>query len=226
MTLKGKNTITLRNVLVGEVWVGSGQSNMQMAVQSSADAKNEIANATYPKIRLFSVERKVADAPQEDCKGSWVECSPETVPGFSAVAYFFGRELHKQLNVPVGLIHTSWGGTPAEAWTCQKMLKSDPDFKPILERYADAVKNYPQATAAYEKKVEQWKKTAEQARAEGKNPPRRPRAPFGPGHSHSPSGLYNAMIAPLIPYAIQERSGTRANPTPDGPISIASCSPP
>ena len=117
MTISGKNVIEIKNIMVGEVWVCSGQSNMQMAVQSSANAKQEIAGAAYPKIRLFTVKRKVAEKPQSDCEGSWTECSPETVPGFSAVAYYFGRTLHKELNVPVGLIHTSWGGTPAEAWT-------------------------------------------------------------------------------------------------------------
>jgi len=128
MTLTGKNTISIKNILVGEVWVCSGQSNMQMSVQSSNNAEQEIAEAGYPKIRLFSVKRKVAETPQSDCEGSWSECSPETVPGFSAVAYFFGRELHKQLNVPVGLIHTSWGGTPAEAWTRREVLEADEDF--------------------------------------------------------------------------------------------------
>jgi len=86
MTLTGKNTINIKNILVGEVWVCSGQSNMQMTVQSSANSAQEIADAGYPKIRLFYVTRKVAETPQSDCEGSWVECSPETVPGFSAVA--------------------------------------------------------------------------------------------------------------------------------------------
>jgi sialate O-acetylesterase len=199
MTLKGENTITLENILAGEVWVCSGQSNMQWTVSNSSYAQEEIAAADYPRIRLFSVERKVADKPQDDCTGSWVECSPETIPGFSAVAYFFGRELHRKLDIPIGLIHTSWGGTPAEAWTSWPMLETDSDFAPILERWEQAVKKYPQAKAEYDKKLEQWKK----ARAEGKNPGRAPRAPFGPGNPHSPSGLYNAMIAPLIPYAIQ-----------------------
>ena len=203
ITLKGKNTIALKNILVGEVWVCSGQSNMQMTVQSSNNAEEEIAAAKYPKIRLFSVARKVADAPQDDCEGSWVECSPETVPGFSAVGYFFGRELRKKLDTPIGLIHTSWGGTPAEAWTSPAIMKSDPDFEPILKRYADAVANYPTAIVQYKERVEAWKKAVEQARSEGKSAPRRPYAPLGPGHPHSPSGLYNAMIAPLIPYAIQ-----------------------
>ena len=203
MTLTGKNAITIKNILVGEVWVCSGQSNMQMTVQSSDNAEQEIAEAGYPKIRFFYVTRKVADKPQSDCEGSWSECSPETVPGFSAVAYFFGRELHKQLNVPIGLIHTSWGGTPAEAWTRREVLEADADFAPILKRYDDAVARYPEAMEGYKQKLVEWKQAAEKAKAEGKKSSRRPREPFGPGHQQSPSGLYNGMIAPLIPYGIQ-----------------------
>ena len=203
MTLTGKNAINIKNILVGEVWVCSGQSNMQWSVQASNNAKEEIAEADYPKIRLFSVKRKVAETPQSDCEGNWSECSPETVPGFSAVGYFFGRELHKQLDVPVGLIHTSWGGTPAEAWTRREMLEANPDCAPILKRYDDAVARYPQAMEEHKEKLAKWKEAAEKARADGKKPPRRPGAPFGPGNPHAPAGLYNAMIAPLIPYGIQ-----------------------
>ena len=203
MTLTGKNTITIKNILVGEVWVCSGQSNMQWSVQASANPKEEIAEADYPKIRLFTVKRTVAEKPQSDCEGNWSECSPDTVPGFSAVAYFFGRELHKQLNVPIGLIHTSWGGTPAEAWTRRGVLEANADCAPILKRYDDAVARYPQARKEYEQKLLEWKETAEKAMAEEKRPPRRPGAPFGPGNPHSPAGLYNGMIAPLIPYGIQ-----------------------
>jgi len=203
MILTGKNSITIKNILVGEVWVASGQSNMQWAVNQSANPEEEIAAANYPKIRLFYVTRKVAETPQSDCEGSWVECSPETVPGFSAVAYYFGRHLYKELDVPIGLIHTSWGGTPAEAWTRLEVLEANPDAAPILKRYADAVAKYPQAMEEYEKKLAEWKEAAEKAKAEGTNPPRRPGAPFGPGNPHSPAGLYNAMIAPLIPYGIQ-----------------------
>jgi sialate O-acetylesterase len=202
MTLTGKNSITIKNILVGEVWVGSGQSNMQMSVQSSNNAEQEIAEANYPKIRLFYVKREVADKPQSDCEGSWVECSPETVPGFSAVAYFFGRYLYKELDVPVGMIHTSWGGTPAEAWTRREVLEKMPVCAPILKRYADAVARYPQAMEEHKQKLAEWKEAAAKAKAEGKNPPRRPREPFGPGNPYAPVGLYNAMIAPLIPYRI------------------------
>ena len=203
MVISGKNTITIKNIMVGEVWACSGQSNMQWAVRQSADSEQEIAAADYPHIRLFTVERKVAEKPQSDCVGSWQLCSPETIPGFSAVAYYFARELHKELDVPIGLIHASWGGTPAEAWTSRDALKAVPECEPILTRYADAIAKYPQAKKEYEQKVAEWKDAVEKAKAEGKKPPRRPRAPFGPGNPHSPAGLYNAMIAPLIPYAIQ-----------------------
>ncbi len=204
ITLKGKNEVKVSNILAGEVWVCSGQSNMQWPVSAANNAPEEIAAADYPKMRLFSVKREVADEPQADCEGQWVECSPETVPNFTAVGYFFGRELHKELKVPVGLIHTSWGGTPAEAWTSEGFLKSNDEFTPILERYKNAVDNWDSIMAEHEQKVQEWEKKAAAARAEGKKAPGgRPRRPYGPGHPHSPSGLFNAMIAPIIPYGIQ-----------------------
>ncbi len=203
MTLQGKNSVTIKNILSGEVWVCSGQSNMQMSVQASANAEQEIAAADYPKIRLFTVEREVAEEPKSDCRGRWVECSPQTVPGFSAVAYYFGRYLHKELNVPVGLIHTSWGGTPAEAWTRLDALEGDEDFAPILQRYQELVEKYPARMADYEQRLKQWKQAVEKAKSEGKKVPRRPRPPAGPLNPHRPAGLYNAMISPLIPYGIR-----------------------
>ena len=202
MSMKGKNTIQIKDIMVGEVWVCSGQSNMQMSVQGSANPTEETAAAKYPNIRLFTVQRQVADKPQADCVGSWVPCSPETVGGFSAVGYFFGRELHTQLNVPIGLIHTSWGGTPAEAWTRRAELEKEEDFAPILQRYDDMIAKYPQALKKYGEDLEKWQEAAKKAKEEDKKQPRKPRAPSGPGNPHSPGVLYNAMIAPLIPYGI------------------------
>jgi sialate O-acetylesterase len=201
MTFQEENLITINNILVGEVWVCSGQSNMEWPVSQAANHQQEIAAANYPNIRLFTVGRKVAEQPQSDCTGSWVLCNPETVPRFSAVAYYFGRELHKEIGVPIGLIHTSWGGTPAEAWTRQEILETDSDFAPILKRYADTVARYPQLRKEYRQQINEWKKAL--AKAEGKQPPERPSEPIGRGHPYSPTGLYNAMIAPLIPYAIR-----------------------
>lgn len=204
MTIAGRNnTLTLRNVLVGEVWVCSGQSNMQWPVKASADAEREIAAADYPMIRLFSVKQIVAEGPLPDTEGSWGTCSSQTVGDFSAVGYFFGRESHKTLGVPVGLIHSSWGGTPAEAWTSRPALESEPEFKPILERWERLLAKYSQVKKMYEDELAQWQPAAERAKAEGKPKPAKPMQPPGPDHPHRASGLYNGMIAPLIPYAIQ-----------------------
>jgi sialate O-acetylesterase len=133
MTLEGSSGTrrVLRNVLVGEVWLGSGQSNMEMSVAGSKDAQKEIAAADHPRIRLFTVPKLRADGPQPDCQGEWVECSPKTVPHFSAAAYYFGRKLHQDLGVPVGLIHSSWGGTPIESWMNPQASQADPTLKGI-----------------------------------------------------------------------------------------------
>jgi len=201
--LRGKNTVTIRNILCGQVWVCSGQSNMQWPVQRSMNAEQEIAAAKYPKIRLFTVERRVMETPQDDCKGQWVECSPETVGDFTAVGYFFGRELYKELKQPIGLIHTSWGGTPAEAWMSMRRLKENPNFAPIVTRYEQAVAVYPEALAKYKEDLAKWDEAAAKAKAEGQPAPGgRPNPPMGPGHYQSPAGLYNAMIAPLLSYTI------------------------
>lgn len=204
MAIRGKsNTIEFKDVLAGEVWVGSGQSNMQWPVKLTNNAEKEIAEAKYPQIRLFTVPRTVAEQPQRHCGGEWVICSPETVPEFSAVAFYFGRMLHQELKTPVGLINTSWGGTPAESWTSQATLESDAAFKPILDNFAKILADYPTAKAKYDQEMEVWKQEAEKAKAEGREVPREPPAPWGPDHPWRPAGLYNAMICPIAPYAIQ-----------------------
>ncbi len=133
MTVKGKNTITvLDDVLVGEVWICSGQSNMQMSVNGPNDADLEILAAKFPKIRLISVPQVGTQEPQDDFKGEWELCTPETVAGFSAVGYFFGRQLHETLGVPVGLINDAWGGSACEAWVHRKLLEADPKYKGLM----------------------------------------------------------------------------------------------
>ena len=137
MTIKGKNSIQFENILIGEVWICSGQSNMEFNVNTTNNAKVEIAAANYPQIRLFTVDKKVAQKPVEDLeKGDWQICTPATVPAFSAVGYFFGRSLNQELKVPIGLIHTSWGGTVAETWTSAQTIENDPDFKDKLKELA------------------------------------------------------------------------------------------
>ncbi|MCG6187792.1 sialate O-acetylesterase [Maribellus maritimus] len=154
LTVKGKNTIVFDNVLIGDVWVCSGQSNMEWSVDRSKNAEEEIALANYPKIRLFTVPKTVAQFPKDDISsGEWVECSPETIGGFSAVGYFFGKKLQTELEVPIGLLHTSWGGTVAETWTSAETISDDPDFKEMLVKLQQMnLENYK------EQKLEEVKK--------------------------------------------------------------------
>jgi sialate O-acetylesterase len=195
MTVAGENTITIRDVLVGDVWVGSGQSNMVMSVERSNNAQQEIAAAKFPQIRLFKVTLKVADQPLDDVEGEWTVCSPETVPSFSAAGYFFARDLYQKLRVPMGVIQSAWGGTPAESWTSRGAMEADPALQYVLDNWQKTLANYPQAKARYEQRLQQWEKAGKQGR--------RPNPPPGPGHQYTPGGLYNAMIAPLVPYAIR-----------------------
>src|SRR5437588_1399644 len=205
MTISGDNTITINNVLVGEVWLCSGQSNMGFPLSRAANAQEAIAAAGDPQLRLFTVRQDAADSPKTDAFSSWKESTSQTAASFSAVAYFFGRDLRQALKVPIGLIHSSVGGTPAEAWTSLATLESDREVKQILERHAEAIKNYDPEKAAgqHEQALERHKDAIAKAKAEGKELPRAPRAPESPARSLSrPSGLYNGMIAPLEAYAI------------------------
>ncbi len=136
VVIAGKNSLTLKNVLIGDVWICSGQSNMQWRVLESTGAKEEIPAAKHPTIRLFKVERQTALQPQADVEGKWVECSPDAVGEFSAVAYFFGRELQQRLNRPIGLIEAAYSGCGAESWISDATLKADPLYQQILEKTA------------------------------------------------------------------------------------------
>ncbi len=199
----GEETETIQDVLVGEVWICSGQSNMEWRVKNSNNAEAEIAAADHPDIRLFVVSHKTSDTPLDDCEGAWVRCSPETIADFSAVAYYFGLELYETLDVPIGLIKTAWGGTPAEAWTALPELESEPVCAPVLKRWDEIIANYPQAKAQYDKTVARWREQVRLAKAAGNKPPRKPSPPTGPDHPHRPASLYNGMLAPLIPYGIR-----------------------
>lgn len=164
ISIQGKNTIRLKNILIGEVWLCSGQSNMEMPLAGWGKVMNfekEIAAANYPSIRLLRVANTSANHPQPEAKlegNGWVECSPATIPEFSSVAYFFGRDLLKSQNLPIGLIDTNWGGTVAEAWTSASTLKLMPDFKDEVEEIGsmsdeEAIKIYQEKFAVWEKKL-------------------------------------------------------------------------
>lgn len=214
MVVTGKNTLRLNNILVGEVWICSGQSNMQWPVSKAANAEQEIAAAQFPQIRMFNVKRVTAMEPAEDVEGSWQEASPENVGEFSAVAYFFGRHLHQALKVPVGLIHTSWGGTRIEAWTSLESLNERPCAAQLISDWegirgswdpvAEEAK-FDVAKAEWQAQVKTLKEeNAKLPDSEKKPAPPAPRPPDDPNKTqHYPAVLFNAMVAPLVPYTLQ-----------------------
>lgn len=206
LILNGKNTVSIKNILIGEVWVCSGQSNMEMPVDSVAvwysgvlNYKEEIAAANYNQIRLFKEGRTVASKPQDNCEGSWTPCNSDSIANFSAVAYFYARELIQNLGVPIGIIDASCGGTDISAWMSNENLRSDGDFKSISDNFRQILDNYPAAFEVYQRKMTEHKKEVDDAIAAGKPVPwREPMPPVGPGDKNTPSGLFNGMIAPLM----------------------------
>ena len=142
MTVTGEKTVSLNNILVGDVWICSGQSNMDFATAGSVNGQEEVTAADHPQIRLFKVSQATAATPVDVVAGEWKVCSPATVGNFSAVGYFFGRKLNQDLQVPIGLIHTAWGGTVAEAWTSAEALGKLDDFKGPLVQAAAAQTKY------------------------------------------------------------------------------------
>ena len=198
--------VVVKNVLVGEVWLCSGQSNMQMAVRASNDYEREQAAANYPQIRMFLTRSATSLELEKDCAGYWMVCAPKTVGGFSAAAYFFGRKIHQELDVPVGLIRSCWGGTRVEAWSPMASLKQFPEImKTKATEDAKAKKYDPVAVEkSYQEKKVAWQAKVKAAKAAGKKPPRAPRKLINPHKSqHYPANLYNAMINPLVPYGIR-----------------------
>lgn len=210
MTISGENTLKIENILVGEVWVCSGQSNMEMTIGSAwpkpiTNVKEEMANANYPEIRQYHIFKKASDTLISDANTNWVICDTGSVKDFTAVGYFFARDLYKSLNVPIGMLFTAWGGTPAENWTTRASLEANPELKVCAENYDKAVKNYPTALADFKKNqasiMAKWAADTAAAKLSHKPLPKKPDAPRNP--AGGAGGLYNAMINPLIPYAIK-----------------------
>ena len=204
LTIQGKNTITLDDVLVGDVWIASGQSNMQFPMDPDSwskgpnNAASELAAANYPKLRLYHVKDKASDYPMSDAAATtWTACTPQSVADFSAVAYLFGREIIQREKVPIGLVESDWGGTPAEAWTSLGALSADASLMPVFAARAHMMQE--ESSTLLEEKNEQQQIAA--ATAAGKQPPAFPWRP-DPA-SWGPAALYNAMIAPLTPLPIR-----------------------
>lgn len=205
ITIQGNNTIELKDVLAGEVWLCSGQSNMGMTVNGVTNAQDEIAAANYPQIRLLSVKLTTANEPQKECEGTpWAPCSPQNVGSFTAAGYFFGRKLYQDLKVPIGLINSSWGGTCIEAWTSWDVQKDDPAMQALRASWDEREKTY--TPEAAKKQFEDEKKAwaAWNAGDKTTKAPRRPRFHPQPRQDQNyPANLYNAMINPLAPFAIR-----------------------
>jgi len=213
MTVAGTNTISINDVLVGEVWLCSGQSNMERQLgprppqQPIAGWEKEVSEANYPQIRQYFVPEKYTPTPLTDIGSKWETCSPETVKNFSAVGYFFARDLYKEVNVPVGILFSAYGGTPAEHWTSKAALEADPELKNLVDDYLKAVKGYPMALNKYKENEKmfliKFREDSAKAAEENKPIPKKPMPPSDPVTSRSIGTLYNAMIAPMIPYAIK-----------------------
>ncbi|MEZ6112382.1 MAG: sialate O-acetylesterase [Pirellulaceae bacterium] len=212
------STAKVEDVYVGEVWLCSGQSNMAMTVNRAANFEQEAAAAKFPQIRMFKESSAHATEPQEKPAGSWTVCSPETVAGFSATAYFFGRELHQELGVPVGLVNSSVGGTSIESWTSMPAQVNAPGVQPRLQawRSDDEAFDADAAQARYEQALKAWEKRRDAAKAAGTPIPRRPAQPTQPRQDRNyPSNLFNGKINPLVGYTIRARFGIKARTTRD-----------
>ena len=192
----GAESIRIADILVGEVWLCSGQSNMQWSVAQINDSDLEIATANYPQIRFISVPQVGTQELQDDFQGEWSVCSPETVVSFSAVGYFFGRQIHQVLDVPIGLIDNAWGGSAAEAWVARDVLESDGRFDAYLEQWKQT-----EATFDYAKELSKWQAAREKAKAAGKNAPRKPRNELA--GQHRPGNLWAGVLNPIIGYGIR-----------------------
>ncbi|MEN6385280.1 MAG: sialate O-acetylesterase [Phycisphaerales bacterium] len=199
----GKDIRTISNVLVGQVWVCSGQSNMGWPVIKSKDAEEELLKAKNRNIRLFTVKKSTANEPQEDCFGQWVECDPETVEQFSAVGYYFGKSLYSELHRPIGLINSSYGGTPAQAWTSKDAFENNSNLKEYLAVDANNEANKEIFQNQYNIELKEWKNEVMKAVASGKTAPGKPKEPLELRDNRKCGRLFNAMINPLIPFAIK-----------------------
>ena len=202
LSIKATNTIVLNDILVGDVWVASGQSNMEFPMTGLASAQAELAAAQYPKIRLFRVEHKPADYPLDNVESKgWAACTPETVADSSAVAYFFARNLQQKLGVPIGLIESFWGGTAAESWTSLNALSADASLMPVFSARAKTLAGESTTLLHLQREEREFQQAVAQAKADGKPLPWRQWHPdFA---AWAPAALYNGMIAPLTPFAIR-----------------------
>lgn len=208
ITGRGNETpISVHDVLVGEVWLASGQSNMDFTVAKTekyyfAGVLNEaaeVAAANHPLVRMFTGEWTKSYEPQTRVAGRWKICTPENVREFSAIAYFFARDLQHELDVPVGIVTLTYGASTAQSWIRREAIAADPRLKPSLDAFDAKVKSYTPPTEA---ELKEWQIAADKAKTAGKRPPRRPK-PDPVQDQHNPTVMFNGMIAPFVGYAIR-----------------------
>lgn len=212
MTVTGKNSITVKNILIGDIWLCTGQSNMAGLLKSYKGEGYANYQHLYqgipqanPQIRLFKLKQDGADTPQYDVVtdkefgANWRPCDEESALQFSCMGYLFGSKLQKEIGVPVGLIYATLGGTRAESWVSRDVLESRPEFKEVLEDFEKVKQNYPQTLKQFEKTMADWK-AKPAAERKGKRPPKEP---LGPDHMKRPTGLFNFMIAPLQQFTVK-----------------------
>ncbi len=206
LTISGHGRLVFDNVMIGEVWICSGQSNMQWSVRQSNDPDLESLSAKYPNIRLISVPQVGTDKPQPNFEGSWQVCTPQTVYDFSAVGYYFGRQLHETLDVPIGLIDNAWGGSACEAWINRDRIESEERFNELIAGWkkTEAYYNSGEGEKDFQKQLAEWEKAAADAKAKGEKPPRKPRSGAGVMRgNHRPANIYNGVLHPTIGYGIR-----------------------
>jgi sialate O-acetylesterase len=201
LIIAGKNKVTVKNVLVGDVWVCSGQSNMEWSNFASAEPEKTIAAANHPGIRLFTVPKMPAPYPTKEVNAKWLPCTPQNAGPFSAVGYHFGLNLHKELGVPIGLLHSSWGGTICEAWTSKESLEK-PNLKYLLGNYENGLVAYEKSMDSFLDGLGKYAEEVRKARMARQAVPPLPTPPVMAGPNIA-TVLSNGMIEPLIPYAIK-----------------------
>jgi sialate O-acetylesterase len=204
--------LTVKDVLVGEVWVCSGQSNMAFEMSGVRDAQKEMAEANFPQIRMWHMKWGTALEPQERCvsvDGKWVVCEPKSVATYSAVGYFFARDLHRKLGVPIGMIHTSWGATSAAQWTSEEALAAEPKLKPVMDFKRKVIDDYVRGVLRVIPDLQTWKAEAEAALAKNLEPKMPPlvvgQLPADPLnlYTHLPAAVFNVMLNPITSYSIR-----------------------
>ena len=197
LTVQGKNTLTVRNVAIGEVWLCAGQSNMGWRLSAVFDGAKDAASANYPNLRIFRSERKHSHQPQEDCVAKWAPCAPDSAATCSAVSFYFARKLHQELKIPIGIVVQAYAGTPIEGWMPREIQMNDPRTRKDVEE-TDKI------SAAYD--ITQAKKQLERAMQRWKQGERRGkpvlRTPGNWGHQY-PGNIFNGMIHPVRPYGIR-----------------------